>query len=164
MASHGYLSIEGKAQGLISAGCSSIESIGNRCQTDHADEIMVLDFEHNMNNSGNIKNTNHGPIEIIKLIDKSSPLLAQALANKEEIECSISFYRTASTGGQEKYYTIRIKGGKIAALNLKIPHVIDYNDAEPQELLAIQYRDITWEHHIAKTSGYASLELDTWEK
>lgn len=41
MASHGYMRIEGKSQGLISAGCSCVESIGNRCQVEHTDEIMV---------------------------------------------------------------------------------------------------------------------------
>ena len=46
MASHGYMSISGKSQGVISAGCSTPESIGNKCQTGHRDEIMVLSFNH----------------------------------------------------------------------------------------------------------------------
>ena len=67
MANHGYMSITGKAQGLISAGCSTQISIGNKC------------------------------------------------------------------------------------------HSILQSDAEPQKHLAIRYRDITWTHHAAGTSGY-----DTW--
>lgn len=54
MANHGCMTITGKAQGLISAGCSTQESIGNKCQTGHADEIMVLSYTHNMINIGNI--------------------------------------------------------------------------------------------------------------
>ncbi len=33
MANHGYMTITGKAQRLISAGCSTQNSIGNKCQT-----------------------------------------------------------------------------------------------------------------------------------
>ena len=44
MASHGYMTITGKTQALISAGCSTQDSIGNRCQTAHTDEIMVLSY------------------------------------------------------------------------------------------------------------------------
>lgn len=44
MAYHGYMRITGKLQGLISAGCGSQASIGNKCQVGHGDEIMVLSF------------------------------------------------------------------------------------------------------------------------
>ncbi|PPA01507.1 type VI secretion system tube protein Hcp, partial [Pseudomonas sp. MWU12-2312b] len=46
MASQSYMSITGKRQGLISAGCSSQRSIGNKCQLGHQDEIMVLAYSH----------------------------------------------------------------------------------------------------------------------
>lgn len=52
MVSHGYMTITGKAQGLIAAGCSTQDSIGNKCQAGHADEIMVLSYSHNMSNDG----------------------------------------------------------------------------------------------------------------
>ena len=52
MANHGYMTITGKAQGLISAGCSTQDSIGNKCQSGHTDEIMVLSYTHNMINIG----------------------------------------------------------------------------------------------------------------
>ncbi|MQT60608.1 type VI secretion system tube protein Hcp [Pseudomonas sp. FSL R10-0399] len=78
MASHGYMSITGKTQGLISAGCSTQESIGNKCQTDHRDEIMVLSFTHTLLNIGNLDRATHQPISIVKNIDKSTALLAQA--------------------------------------------------------------------------------------
>ena len=48
MASHSYMSITGKRQGMISAGCSGQSSIGNKCQFGHQDEIMVLDYSHDM--------------------------------------------------------------------------------------------------------------------
>lgn len=71
MANYGYMTITGKAQGLISAGCSAQDSIGN------------------------INKPTHSPIIITKNLDKSSPLLAQTLSSKEEITCIISFYRVS---------------------------------------------------------------------
>jgi type VI secretion system Hcp family effector len=156
MASHGYMTIRSNIQGLISSGCSTQSSIGNKCQIAHVDEIMVLSYTHNMSNIGNINKATHGPILITKNVDKSSPLLAQALSSREEITCSISFYRTSSSGTQEKFYTVEISGGIIADLTLEMPHTITQNDAEPQEHVAIRYRDISWTHHIAGTSGYSS--------
>ncbi|MHC8320076.1 Hcp family type VI secretion system effector [Pseudomonas sp. GB2N2] len=162
MANHGYMTINGKAQGMISAGCSTQDSIGNKYQATHTDEIMVLSYSHNMTNIGNIGNigninrSTHSPIIITKAVDKSSPLLAQALSNREEINCAISFYRVSSFGMQEKFYTVSINGGVIVDLTLEVPHAILQNDAEAQEHVAIRYRDITWVHHLAKTAGYSS--------
>lgn len=156
MANHGYMTITGKAQGLISSGCSTQDSIGNKCQTAHKDEIMVLSYSHNMANAGNINKPTHNPVVITKNVDKSSPLLAQALSSREEINCKISFYRISPFGMQEKFYTVEIRGGMLTDLTLDMPHVVFQNDVEPQEHLAIRYQDIIWTHHLAGTSGYSS--------
>jgi type VI secretion system Hcp family effector len=156
MPNHGYMTITGMKQGLISASCSTQASIGNKCQAGHANEIMVLSLSHNMANVGNIDKPTHNPIMITKNVDKSSPLLAQALSTREEIDCTISFYRISPAGYQEKFYTIDISGGIIAELTLDMPHVILESDVQPQEHVAIRYRDITWTHHLAGTSGYSS--------
>ena len=95
-------------------------------------------------------------IIISKNIDKSSPLLAQALSSREEINCIISFYRVSPYGKQEKFYSISMNGGIIADLTFEMPHAILLHDAEPQEHVAIRYRDITWTHHSAGTSGYST--------
>lgn len=160
MANHGYMTIIGEVQGLISAGCSTQGSIGNKCQPAHADEIMVLSYSHNMANIGNINKATHRPIIISKNVDKSSPLIAQALSSREAIHCSISFYRTSSFGLLEKFYTIEVRGGVIADLTLDMPHVVLHSDAEPQEHVAIRYRDIIWTHHLAGTSGYSSWQSE----
>ena len=160
MANHGYMRVTGNIQGLISAGCSTQQSIGNKCQTAHMDEIMVLSYTHNMLNIGNIDKPTHSPIIITKNIDKASPLLAQALSNREEINCTVSFYRVSSFGMQEKFYSVSINGAIIADLTLEMPHAILQSDAEPQEHIALRYRDITWTHHAAGTSGYSTWGND----
>ncbi|GAB7533125.1 Hcp family type VI secretion system effector [Pseudomonas sp. 3A(2025)] len=156
MANYGYMTIMGKTQRLISAGCSTPASIGQKCQAGHDDEIMVLSFAHNMANIGNAKHATHRPVFITKNVDKSSPLLSQALANQEQVDCIIDFYRTAAQGAQEKFYTVEIRGCLITELTLDMPHVILQNDAQAQEHVAISYRDIIWTHHAAGTTGYAS--------
>ncbi|QQZ42797.1 Hcp family type VI secretion system effector [Pseudomonas sp. SK3(2021)] len=156
MANHGYMTITGKTQGLISAGCSTQDSIGNKCQAGHTDEIMVLSYSHNMINIENINKPTHSPVTITKNVDKSSPLIAQALSSREEINCIINFYRVSSLGMQEKFYSVSISGGVIADLTLEMPHALLQNDAEPQEHVAIRYREITWTHHSAGTSGHST--------
>lgn len=93
MAIPGYMTITGKTQGLISAGCSTPDSVGNKYQSAHTDEIMVLSYSHNLANIDNTRRATHAPIIVTKNVDKSSPLLAQALATREEINCTINFYR-----------------------------------------------------------------------
>lgn len=41
-----YLTLNGQNQGLISAGCSSLDSIGNKAQLVHLDQIMVFELTH----------------------------------------------------------------------------------------------------------------------
>ena len=44
MANMSYLSLSGETQGLISAGCSTLDSVGNKAQPGHKDQIMVYAF------------------------------------------------------------------------------------------------------------------------
>lgn len=72
MANNIYLTIKGKKQGLISAGCCTLDSIGNKYQSTHKEQILVLQFDHAISRS---QHTNHHPIKFCKPIDKSSPSL-----------------------------------------------------------------------------------------
>ncbi|MCE1704696.1 type VI secretion system tube protein Hcp, partial [Enterobacter hormaechei] len=85
-----YMTIKGKKQGLISAGCSSVDSIGNKYQANHFDQILVYSLSHAITRTQNV---DHQPIIIQKPIDKSSPLLGVAISENESLECSIDFYR-----------------------------------------------------------------------
>ncbi|EGW8313384.1 TPA: type VI secretion system tube protein TssD, partial [Escherichia coli] len=85
-----YLSIKGKTQGLISEGCGSYASIGNKYQINHVDEIFVLQFDHSLSREYNVV---HHPIKFYKPIDKSSPLLNAALSENEELSAIFNFYR-----------------------------------------------------------------------
>ncbi|PHN24858.1 Hcp family type VI secretion system effector [Pseudomonas sp. ICMP 460] len=160
MANHGYMSITGKKQGLISSSCSSQDSIGNKCQIGHFDEIMVLAYSHDMvgvsDGAVTSGRSQHRPVVITKNIDKSSPLIANALHDGEEVECVIDLYRASLLGGLEKYFSVHLSGARIAYMNIQVPHVINMSDGQPQEIVAIRYRDITWTHVQAGTSAHST--------
>ena len=75
-----YLKMTGEIQGLISAGCSSVDSIGNKAQPTHYDQIMVLGLTHGMTR---VQNVNHQAVVMIKPLDKSSALLGKAISENE---------------------------------------------------------------------------------
>lgn len=61
-----YLTLNGNKQGLISAGCSSYDSIGNRYQNNHSDEILVYSTDYDISRHQNIS---HAPFVFEKADD-----------------------------------------------------------------------------------------------
>jgi type VI secretion system Hcp family effector len=51
---------------------------------------------------------------------------------------------------------VRLGGAVIVQQNVAMPHAVLLNEQEPQEYLALRYRDISWVHHVAGTTGYAT--------
>ncbi|ECG4692367.1 type VI secretion system tube protein Hcp, partial [Salmonella enterica subsp. enterica] len=76
-----YLKIVGERQGMISEGCGSEPSVGNRYQTGHENEIFVFSLQALV--SSTVDGVNDHGIRFCKPIDKSSPLFAQAINNNE---------------------------------------------------------------------------------
>lgn len=152
MANLAYLTINGETQGLISAGCSSQASIGNKAQITHLDQIMVYAVTHSMSRAQNV---NHQVMVIIKPIDKSSPLLCKAINDNEKLVCDLYLYRTSRVGMNELYYKIKITGTRITHTELIVPHNLLESGAEPQERITFSYETITWEHCNAGTSAYS---------
>lgn len=64
-----YLTVTGEQQGSISAGCGTTESIGNRWQSGHEDEIFTFSLLNSITNTG-LGSQFHG-ITFCKLIDKA---------------------------------------------------------------------------------------------
>lgn len=147
-----YLSVTGNKQGLISWGASTIDSIGNKYQSGHEDEILVFEVSSGMSMGQNV---NFQPLDICKPIDKSSPLLAQALTNNEILTCDFSFYRTGMNGSMELYYKIKLTGAGIVSLNCFYLNSVTHNDSQPEESLSIRFKSVTWEHVMAGTSSYS---------
>lgn len=147
-----YATLKGKQQGLISAGCSSMESIGNKGQTGHLDQILVNSLLHSITREQNVS---HHPVVFTKPIDKSSPLLGVAISNNESLEALFEFYRTNTFGAQERYFTLLLTDASISDISASHPHSITHNGAQPQETISLKYKSISWGHIIAGTSGYS---------
>lgn len=151
-----YLTITGKTQGLISAGCSTYTSIGNRFQAGHADQILVYSSQHDITREMNV---NHHPMRITKPLDKSTPLLLVAISNNELIQCVLDYYRTSQYGTQEKFLTIKLTDATLECISSTNPSTHTGGDTQPYETLSLSYETIDVTHHIAGTSGY-SLWID----
>ncbi len=158
MASQAYLSIESSNNGCLTTGCNTPISMGNSFQITHVDEITVLSFSHSLAYDNR---SIHGPIQIVKKIDKSSPVLAQACADGDELSCRLTFYRPNDKGGAQLFYEINLTGALIRSISTHMPHVIDSSDNEFQETVAIAYRDINWRHVAANTGAYSSWLKDS---
>ncbi|MBD2784627.1 Hcp family type VI secretion system effector [Xenorhabdus sp. DI] len=155
MANSIYVTIKGKLQGLISQGCSTLDSIGNKFQLGHEDQIFVLQFNHGISRSQNVA---HQPVKFVKPLDKSSPLLMMAISNNEELDLMFEFYRTSQAGSQERFYSVNLRNAKLLNLNVQYPHSVNHHDQQPEEVVAVRYKDIVCQHHIAGTSGYCVWE------
>ena len=152
MANNIYLRISGKSQGNISAGCSSYDSIGNKYQSAHTDEILVVSVSFDISR---MQNLSHAPISITKHVDKSTPLLLTAITNNDVLSCEIDYYRTSNSGTQEKYMTIMLTNASIVNYSQIHANTLTQSDALPSEVITLRYESITCNHIMAGTSGYS---------
>ncbi|CAM3704817.1 Major exported protein [Vibrio aerogenes CECT 7868] len=162
MAHVAYITINGEKQGMISSGCNTKDSMGNKFQETHTDEITVLACKHHMAKSPAQHGKSHQPIMIIKNIDKASPLLATAFAKQEHLDCTINFYRTNEQGYNEKFYSIELKKALISGLTFSLPHTVQAHDQEMNEILELSYKEIIWNHNVSGTMGYDNWDQAGW--
>ena len=152
MANLTYLTLNGQMQGLISAGCSSQDSIGNKAQIAHKNQIVILELTHGIARQQNV---NHQALTIKKPVDKSSPLLSKSITDNEVLTCEFDFYRTNRTGSNELYYKIKLTNARIADIQFNVAHAVTDSGGQPEETLSFTYETISWEHCIAGTSAYS---------
>lgn len=152
MANLVYLTLNGQLQGLISAGCSSLASIGNKAQVSHLDQIMVTSMKHGMSRAQNVS---HQTVDISKPVDKSTPLLSKAINENECLTCDFEFYRTNRFGINEVYYKLKLINARIARISLQQPYTVLNSEGQPEEAISFTYESISQEHCIAGTSAFS---------
>ena len=162
MPTPGYMSIEGETQGNITEGANSMDSMGNRFQEDHENEITVQGFEHQIliprdPQSGQPSGQRvHDAFVITKIYDKSSPKLYEALTSGERLpKVVLKWYRTSMTGQQEHYFTHELEDAMIVDIKAKMPNCQDPAMAHftHMEDISLTYRKISWTHEVSGTSG-----------
>ncbi|GAB7268250.1 Hcp family type VI secretion system effector [Dickeya ananatis] len=147
-----YLTLEGDQQGLISSGCSTLDSIGNRYQQGHENQIQVLGLNHTITREENVA---HHLIQLIKPIDKSSPLLGVSVTSNESLTANFFFYRTNQAGQLEVFYELKLTDARIVEVSASYPHSLNDNGSLPYEVVMLKYKTIAWNHKTAGTSGYS---------
>lgn len=146
MAMIGFLTLRGDIQGVIE---------GNSRYEGNENEIEVLKFDHqieiprsaaNQLTSGQVV---HGGIKVNKLIDKSTPKLAQALDNREVLkEVVLSWYVHTSVGDRELMYRIKLENALITKIETWSPHLydIEQDGYRLMESLTVSYEKIIWSY------------------
>ncbi len=90
----------------------------------------------------------YSPIKITKSIDRSSPLLQQALCNNEELEVTIRFYRPSPSGDgtTQQFYTIQLSQSRISSIKTILPNTLNEStaNAPPMEEVSFVFGTITW--------------------
>lgn len=138
-----YLKLTGKKQGLISAGCSNINSTGNRFHLSHDNEISIYKL---INTSSHESHDPFRRLDIIKPVDKSTPLLANALNEKERLLCEFLFYRTAEYGRNELYFKLILQDAILTDIRFSYSNSLLNSDNHPQESVSFAYTSSTFEH------------------
>ncbi|MFA2170319.1 type VI secretion system tube protein TssD, partial [Escherichia coli] len=95
-----------------------------------------------------------------KLIDKSSPLLSNAINQNERLFIEIDLYRINKSGRWERYYYIQLRNASLTAIHVNIS-----DNNLPTECVTVDYDYILCKHLIANTefdwlafpAGYNSL-------
>jgi type VI secretion system secreted protein Hcp len=145
MALNAFLTLVGKKQGAIK---------GSVTQKGREGAIMVIAANHEImstvGNTGSGAATGkrvHKPFVITKELDKSSPLLYQAMINTEDLTVwELKFYSAAVTGVEKQTYTVKLTDALITDIrfflpNTKIPESVKLN---PYEEIEFTYQTIQW--------------------
>ncbi len=150
-----FMTIKGSTQGLISEGAFTPESVGNIYQNGHEDEIFIKTFNYgsavpvNTATGQPSGRRTHEPLSIVKHLDKSSPLLAEALNKGETLtHIELKIYRTAYTGKQEHFYTIALEDAIVVDIN-----ALNTEEEGVFENVNFVYRKISLRHETASTSS-----------
>ena len=162
MPSPAYLTIIGEKQGFITKGAFTAASVGNVYQKGHEDKILVQSFIQQVSvprdpQSGQPTGQRvHLPFELIKVVDKSTPLLFSAACNGEKLtECTLKLFRTSAEGQLEHYFSYTLEDAIIVDFRTEMPDgrdpAKDYLMA--QDVIRLSYRKITVTHVLAGTEA-----------
>jgi len=144
-------------QGDISDGCGTTESIGNRWQNGHENEILTLSLTNQLTSTRN--NANYRELFFNKLIDKSSPLLVNSLVNNEQLFLEFFFYRLNRYGRWDKYYFIQLRGVRLSAISSCFT-----NNNFDTEMVSVRYSYILCKHLISNTEFYSLVFPESYNQ
>jgi len=145
-----YLTAEGEKQGKIEGSCDLKGREGT---------MMVQAFDHEVRipsdpQTGLASGKRvHGPLKIVKEVDKASPLLYQALCTGEHLKSvEIKWYRISKDGTEEHYFTTKLEDAIIVSMHPWMPNCLEKSSGEfgHMEDVSFTYRKAIWRHEVDK--------------
>ncbi len=132
---------------------------------DRANTIEVLSFTQSLKvafDRATLQATGrrfYEPLEFTKPIDRSTPLLRQALVTNEPVNGEFFWYRLNSNGQAEKFFSLKFSGGRIASATLRLPDVLSAptSASPPMEIISLVFNHVEWTHLTASTTS-----VDDW--
>jgi len=144
MALNAYLTLKGQKQGDIQ---------GSVTQMGRQNSIAVIAVDHQVVSPRDAATglptgkRQHKQLVITKELDKSSPLLYQALCTNETITTwELKFWAPSPTGQEVQNFTVKLTNASIAAVSFHSPNnkhadLMKYN---PYEEVGFTYQKIEW--------------------
>ena len=150
MALNAYLTLKGQKQGQIKGGVT---------QKGRENQILVHAVHHDIVSPRDAASglptgkRMHKPFIITKEVDKSSPLLCNALVNNENLtEFTLNFWSMDTRAGlgaigmEHQYYTIKLTNATISEIALDMVNNLTETGQKmpPMEQVAFTYQKIEW--------------------
>ena len=144
MALNAYLRVEGQKQGPIK---------GSVVQKGREDSIMVIAFNHEVLSPRDAATGlptgkhQHKVLTITKEIDRSTPLLMNALVTNENLrKWELRFWRPSPSGIEKQFFTIQLLYANISDIRMEMldntyPENINHKE---REHISFTYQRITW--------------------
>jgi type VI secretion system secreted protein Hcp len=163
MALNAYLKLKGQKQGEIK---------GSVTQKGREGKIMVIAVSHDVVSPRDAASglptgkRMHKPFVITKELDKSSPLLYNALVHNENIpEWELQFWApqlkaTTGTGTEVQHYTVKLVNANIASIDFRMP-----NNKHPDLMKFSEYEEVafTYQKIIWSWNDGGITAEDDWE-
>ena len=153
-----YMTMECDIQGTI---------MGDVTQAGREGQIEVYAFGHNISQARDAASglptgkRRHRPLRVLKPVDRSTPLIAQALFDNENCtEVTIRFWRPARSGKEIQFYTVTLTNASVVSVmptmaNNRVPENLQF---PVWEAISFTYQTITLTQEIDNTSSQ-----DSWE-
>ena len=139
-----HMTAEGETQGNIEGSCTMQGREGT---------MLVEQFDHQLyiphdpqTGLGTGKRV-HGEFTVVKLYDKASPKLYQALCTGEHMKnVVVKWYRITPQGTEEHYFTHKLENAIVVQVKPYMPNCLDPETESYQhmEQVAFTYEKITW--------------------
>jgi type VI secretion system secreted protein Hcp len=139
-----HLTLEGVNQGKIVGSCD---------QEGREGTILVQALDHEVSIPRDAQTglatgkRVHHPLTVLKALDRSTPLLYQALTSGEHMKSvEIKWYRIDSGGAEEHYFTTRLEDAIIVSIRPIIKNCLEpaSQDLPHLEEVAFTYRKAIW--------------------